>query len=114
MTLSEAFAHFIQHPVPLGEEEVYLCTRSILDTVGAMVLGSRTGVVEKAARVIPRAGKATLAGIGGGFSARDAAFLNGISGHELELDDTSSSNLGHPTVAVLPALLALGEELNSP
>ena len=106
MTLSEAFAHFIQHPVPLGEEEVYLCTRSILDTVGAMVLGSRTGVVEKAARVIPRAGKATLAGIGGGFSARDAAFLNGISGHELELDDTSSSNLGHPTVAVLPALLA--------
>ena len=96
MTLSEAFAHFIQHPVPLGEEEVYLCTRSILDTVGAMVLGSRTGVVEKAARVIPRAGKATLAGIGGGFSARDAAFLNGISGHELELDDTSSSNLGHP------------------
>ena len=114
MTLSEAFAHFIQHPVPLGEEEVYLCTRSMLDTVGAMVLGSRTGVVEKAARVIPRAGKATLAGIGGGFSARDAAFLNGISGHELELDDTSSSNLGHPTVAVLPALLALGEELNSP
>lgn len=114
MTLSEACAHFIQHPVPLGEEEVYLCTRSILDTVGAMVLGSRTGVVEKAARVIPRAGKATLAGIGGGFSARDAAFLNGISGHELELDDTSSSNLGHPTVAVLPALLALGEELNSP
>lgn len=30
------------------------------------------------------------------------------------MDDTSSSNLGHPTVAVLPALLALGEELNSP
>lgn len=95
MTLSEAFAHFIQHPVPLGEEEVYLCTRSILDTVGAMVLGSRTGVVEKAARVIPRAGKATR-GNWRSFSARDAAFLNGISGHELELDDTSSSNLGHP------------------
>ena len=37
-------------------------------------------------------------------------FVNGISGHELELDDTSSSNLGHPTVAVLPALLAIGEE----
>ena len=46
MTLSEAFAHFIQHPVPLGEEEVYLCTRSILDTVAARVLGTRTGVLE--------------------------------------------------------------------
>ena len=57
MTLSEAFAHFIQHPVPLGEEEVYLCTRSILDTVGAMVLGSRTGVVEKAARLFRGPGK---------------------------------------------------------
>ena len=60
MTLSEAFAHFIQHPVPLGEEEVYLCTRSILDTVGAMVLGGRTGVVKKSARVIPRAGEKPL------------------------------------------------------
>ena len=43
MTLSEAFAHFIQHPVPLGEEEVYLCTRSILDTVGAMALAAVPG-----------------------------------------------------------------------
>ena len=45
MTLSEACAHFIQHPVPLGEEEVYLCTRSILHYVGVMLHGSRTGVV---------------------------------------------------------------------
>ena len=112
MTLSERFATFIESPVPLGDEERKLCIRSILDTMGAMVLGSRTPVVEKALRITPRAGGATAAGIGPGFSARDAAFLNGISGHELELDDTSSSNLGHPTVAVLPTLLALGEELN--
>ena len=67
MTLSEAFAHFIQHPVPLGEEEVYLCTRSILDTVGAMVLGSRTGVVEKAARVIRGPGKPLWRGLAEAF-----------------------------------------------
>lgn len=71
-------------------------------------------MVEKVLHITPRAGQAAVAGVGAGFAARDAAFLNGISGHELELDDTASSNLGHPTVAVLPTLLALGEELDSP
>ena len=67
MTLSEAFAHFIQHPVPLGEEEVYLCTRSILDTVGAMVLGSRTGVVEKLRGLFRGPGKPLWRGLAEAF-----------------------------------------------
>ena len=109
MTLSQRFAQFIHSPVPLGEKERKLCIRSILDTMGAMLLGSKTPVVQRALAIAEGSGYATVAGIGRGFSTRDAAFLNGISGHELELDDTASSNLGHPTVAVLPTLLAIGE-----
>jgi 2-methylcitrate dehydratase PrpD len=37
---------------------------------------------------------------------------NGISGHVLDYDDVSEAMYGHPTVAVLPACLALGEELD--
>lgn len=110
MTLSQRFAQFIQDPVPLGEKERRLCIRSILDTMGAMLLGSKTPVVQRTLTITEGSGRATVAGIGRNFSMRDAAFLNGISGHELELDDTASSNLGHPTVAVLPTLLAIGEE----
>ncbi len=113
MTLSEIFADFIceDRPLPPGAEA--LCKRSILDTVGAMVLGGRTPVVQRAARLLRAPGGATAVGVGPGLAARDAAFLNGLAGHELELDDTSSSNLGHPTAAVLPTVLALGEELGS-
>lgn len=113
MTLIEIFAAFVCEDRPLPEQAAQLCKRSILDTVGAMVLGGQTPVARAAGKVMKAPGGATAVGLGRGYAARDAAFLNGISGHELELDDTSSSNLGHPTVAVLPTVLALGEELGS-
>jgi len=113
MTLIEIFADFICQERPLPAQASELCKRSILDTVGAMVLGGETPVAKQAGRLMNAPGGATAVGLGKGYAARDAAFLNGISGHELELDDTSSSNLGHPTVAVLPTVLALGEELGS-
>lgn len=113
MTLIELFAQFICDNRPLPDRAAQLCKRSILDTMGAMVLGGQTPVARQAARVMKAPGQATAVGLGKGYAPQDAAFLNGISGHELELDDTSSSNLGHPTVAVLPTVLALGEELGS-
>ena len=78
--------------------------------MGAMLAGSCTDVVKQLLPVYNAPGCCTLVGLKGTVSANNAAFLNGISGHELELDDTSSSNLGHPTVAVLPSVLAVGEE----
>jgi 2-methylcitrate dehydratase PrpD len=38
-----------------------------------------------------------------------SSFANGISGHVLDFDDVSQPMYGHPTVAVLPAALAVGE-----
>lgn len=38
-----------------------------------------------------------------------AAFYNGFAGHLLDFDDVSSPLRGHPSIAMLPALLALGE-----
>lgn len=125
MTLSELFADFITKDVSVSKEAAELAKRSIADSVGAMIAGSKTQAAQQAmelsARTTARSeaamaqpnakeSGATIAGLGKGYLPRDAAFVNGISGHELELDDTSSSNLGHPTIAVLPALLAIGEE----
>ncbi len=42
-----------------------------------------------------------------------ASLANGISGHLLDYDDVSQPMYGHPTVAVLPACLALGEYLGA-
>jgi 2-methylcitrate dehydratase PrpD len=43
----------------------------------------------------------------------DAAFVNGVSSHGLELDDTHEEASLHPGVAVWPATLALADELDS-
>lgn len=41
-----------------------------------------------------------------------AAFCNAVSAHALDYDDVASVLRGHPSVAMLPALLALGEHLD--
>lgn len=110
MTLSKILSDFVANREDFSDEAVRLAKKSIIDSMGAMITGSKTALAEKAEYMAGRDGSATIVGFGDGYTAKDAAFVNGISGHELELDDTSSSNLGHPTIAVLPALLAVGEE----
>jgi 2-methylcitrate dehydratase PrpD len=40
-----------------------------------------------------------------------AAYINAAAGHSLCYDDTSNAMMGHPTVVVLPAVLAAGEHV---
>jgi 2-methylcitrate dehydratase PrpD len=49
--------------------------------------------------------------IGGGFrtSVMQAALLNGTASHALDYDDVNLLMVGHPTVPVVPAILALAE-----
>lgn len=42
-----------------------------------------------------------------------AALVNGIAAHVLDYDDVTSPMRGHPSVALLPALVALGEALDA-
>ncbi|MDI7252430.1 MAG: MmgE/PrpD family protein [Actinomycetota bacterium] len=43
-----------------------------------------------------------------------AALANGTAAHALDYDDVSFRMMGHPSVALVPAVLALGEVLESP
>lgn len=55
------------------------------------------------------AGEATVIGSALRLSARDAAMANGYLMHGLDFDDTHPASIVHPTVACLPAALALAE-----
>ena len=46
---------------------------------------------------------------GGAAPARMAALVNGTISHALDYDDTHFAHIGHPSVAVFPAALAMGE-----
>ena len=57
-------------------------------------------------------GKVTAIGSDNGFAAADAALVNGTTSHALDYDDVHPL-IGHPSVPILPAVLAAAEEMGS-
>ena len=53
---------------------------------------------------------ASVLGHSGKLPAASAALVNGAAAHALDFDDVNLAMPGHPSVAILPALLALAEE----
>ena len=53
--------------------------------------------------------QATLIGVGSRTSIAQAALVNGTASHALDYDDVHFAFLGHPTVTVLPAVVAVAE-----
>lgn len=53
--------------------------------------------------------QATVIGVGDRFSLEQAALINGAMSHAIEYDDVVMPMRGHPSVTILPAVLALAE-----
>lgn len=87
----------------------------VSDFLGVATAGS----AEPSARIIQgvigeqgRNGKTTVIGTDLRSQPTWSSLANGISGHTVDYDDVSQPMYGHPTTAVLPAALALGELLD--
>jgi 2-methylcitrate dehydratase PrpD len=84
----------------------------ILDGMGVMLAGSTHPISRRVMNHVRSLGGTPQAGIVGGgvkTSAPQAAFANGTMGHVLDFDDDSDTTISHPTVVILPAVMALGE-----
>ena len=103
----------------IPKEAIDIAKDAILDCLGVALAGSIAPVGRIIAEFVREMGGTPIAGVvGGGFktSSSLAALANGIMGHALDYDDdlpvsTSIGGAVHPTAPVLPAILALGEEL---
>ena len=100
----------------LPEDAVAWAKTAILDTVGVTLAGAG----EECVRIVER-----IQGIdgGGGSSSGpclifgsdvrtgplDAVLINGTASHALDFDDFAKSIGGHPSVPLVPAIIALGE-----
>ena len=96
----------------LPEATVRAARRAILDTLGVMVAGSRESTAARVRTLIQHRGasdEATIVGTPLRASIEDAALANGVAAHALDYDDVQASLSGHPSVPVLPAILALAE-----
>lgn len=84
--------------------------QSILDWFGCALAGSReplAGILRD--EFAGPDGTASLVGSDLRADPYRAAMVNGAAGHALDFDDTSPAMGGHPTVPMLPAILALAE-----
>ncbi len=100
-------------PADVGARALARARTCIADAIGVTLAGAR----EEAVRILLRTpgvatapGPCTVAGADRRTSALDATLVNGTASHALDYDDFSSVFGGHPTVPLLSALLAVGEE----
>ena len=111
---TERIANFIMGTTyeQLPQQAITNAKSAVLDCVGVMLGGSRehSGIIVSE-YVKGLAGKAEASVICGHFRAPapHAAFANGTMAHALDYDDYILDIALHPSVSVLPAVLALGE-----
>ncbi|HTE13726.1 MAG TPA: MmgE/PrpD family protein, partial [Burkholderiales bacterium] len=89
---------------------------AIIDTLACALAGAHEDaprIAEKVALTYGSAGPALLWGTNRRASALDAAIINGTAGHALDYDDVNNTIGGHPSVPILPAIVALGEMLSA-
>ncbi|MGE0415943.1 MAG: MmgE/PrpD family protein [Acetobacteraceae bacterium] len=85
----------------------------VLDYVACTLAGAKDELTEiLLAEMQEQGGKeaATVMGHAGKVPVAAAALVNGAASHALDYDDVNLAMPGHPSVAILPALLALAEE----
>ncbi len=86
----------------------------LLDTLASMISGSELAPGQAAQRYIRAysgSAPATIAGTTLTASPGDAALANGLMAQADETDDSHNASRSHPGCAVVPAALAVGEEL---
>ena len=98
----------------LPDEVAEHAKHHLLDTLASMISGSELLPGQAAQRYI-RAhggkGTATIAGTTLTAGPVEAALANGVMAHADETDDSHNASRSHPGCAVVPAALAVGEEL---
>ncbi len=95
----------------IPKEAIRLSKRLFLDCLGTTLAGYKTEagrIVTEYTREIGGSPQSRLVGSGVFTSAASAAFANGTMSHVLDFDDFGMS---HPTVCIVPVVLALGEKL---
>jgi 2-methylcitrate dehydratase PrpD len=109
------------------DHHVEQCGRALADTMAVAIAAQSEPTVRRAqqyvdglalglldGRVKDLPATASLWGLKRSSTVEGAALFNGIAAHLLDFDDASSPMSGHPSVALLPALVALAEARNAP
>ena len=96
----------------LPKEAINIAKQCFLDCIGVSLAGCVqpiAKIMESYLKDVGGTPQSSIIGLGIKTSSTNAAFANGTIGHALDYDDMIFPVIGHPTVPILPAVLALGE-----
>jgi 2-methylcitrate dehydratase PrpD len=91
--------------------------RTLVNWVGVAVGGSHHETIDNAVRALAPFSSSSHAGVLGRaerFDIFNAAFINGVSSHIFDFDDTHLKTIIHPAAPVAPAILAFSEYRHVP
>jgi 2-methylcitrate dehydratase PrpD len=116
MDITKKLAEFISRTslTDIPAEARNMGKRAFLDLLGVALAGSRDPLAKIMTEFVRDGGGRPRASVWGKrfkTSSPLAALANGTFGHALDYDDINRSMRGHPTVPVLPAALAVAEEM---
>ena len=100
----------------LSPEARQLVRQCVLDYVAVTLAGASEPLAAMVLAEFEEQGGAPNATVflhGGKLPVLSAALVNATASHALDYDDVNLAMPGHPTVAILPALLALAEEAHA-
>lgn len=100
----------------IDENGRLLIRTALVDTLGVALAGAsfQGAAIMRAASVADgTTGHSLVLGTSDRVSALDAGLLNGIAAHALDYDDNNIVIVGHPSTVLVPAVLALGEEVDA-
>jgi 2-methylcitrate dehydratase PrpD len=112
--IAKKAAHLAWNDLP--DDLVERTKQCLLDWFAVTVSGAQdelTDILIREAMEDGAKGSASLVGRSERTLPSTAALINGAASHALDYDDVNFAMGGHPTVTVVPALLALGEQIKA-
>ena len=100
----------------IGTDRIAAAANCVIDTLGAIAYGAEQPWSMAAARhalATGPGGACTVVGRDDRASPAMAAFANGTAAHAFEIDDVHEEAVNHPGAVVVPAALAVAEELDA-
>ncbi|GAA4231957.1 MmgE/PrpD family protein [Actinomadura meridiana] len=113
-TLTERMLDFALSAHDVPDDVLAWTALRFTDTVGVALACAGRNLGSAAARLVldePAPGPASVWASGGHrVRADDACFANGMLAHGMDYDDTHTATMIHPSVVLVPAALAVGEQ----
>lgn len=113
---TDALAAFAAAPLAGADNARAVLRLSLLDWCAVAIAGRQEPVAQVLRALAEEEGgtpQAHALGLEQRVPARMAALVNGTLSHALDYDDTHFAHIGHPSVAVIPAALAMGERVGA-